>query len=79
MASLLSALLDVLRDPHVRTWLLALVVIVDVLALAAIAFSRWHATKVKVIWAAIVLLLPIAGAIAWLAIGRERRGRGVRR
>jgi hypothetical protein len=30
---------------------------------------------VKVIWAAIVLLLPVVGAIAWLAIGRERRGR----
>jgi hypothetical protein len=68
-------LVDLLRDPANRTWLLALVVIVDLLALAAIAASRWHAPRVKVIWSAIVLLLPVAGAVAWLAIGRERRGR----
>ena len=68
-------LVDLLRDPANRVWLIALVVIVDLLALAAIGASRAHAPKVKVIWSAIVLLLPVAGAVAWLAIGRERRGR----
>ena len=71
----MDALLGFLRDPTVRPWLLALVVLVDVLALLAILTSRAHARQVKVIWTVIVLLLPVAGAVAWLAIGRERRGR----
>lgn len=71
----MRAWLDFLRDPAVRPWLLALVVLVDLLALGAIVASRRHAPKVKAIWAAIVLLLPVVGAVAWLAVGRERRGR----
>ena len=71
----MHAILDFVRDPTVRPWLIALVVLVDALALLAIAASRAHAAKVKVIWAAIVLLLPVFGAVAWLALGRERRGR----
>ena len=55
--------------------LLALVVLVDLLALIAIAASRSHAPKVKLIWAAIVLLMPVGGALAWLALGRAARGR----
>ena len=71
----MGALLAVLRDPANRPWLLALVVVVDLLALLAIRSSRWHAPRVKLIWAVIVLALPVVGAVAWLAIGRERRGR----
>ena len=71
----MPALLAFLHDPGVRPWLIALVVLVDALALLAIAASRAHARKVKVIWAVIVLLLPVVGGVAWLAIGRERRGR----
>lgn len=71
----MGAVLDVLRDPANRPWLVALVVLVDLLALAAIGASRAHAPRVKVIWSVIVLALPVIGAIAWLAIGRERRGR----
>ena len=70
----MTALADLLRDPSTRTWV-ALVAIVDLLAIAAIGASRAHAPKVKVIWSAIVLLLPVLGAVAWLAIGRERRRR----
>ena len=71
----MESLLAFVRDPTVRPWLIALVVLVDALALLAIAASRAHARQVKVIWAAIVLVLPVFGAVAWLAIGRERRGR----
>lgn len=70
---MLDVILRFVRDTW--WWLVALVVLVDGLALWAIAASRWHAPKVKAIWAAIVLLLPVVGAVAWLAIGRERRGR----
>ena len=55
--------------------LLGLVVVVDLLALVAIAASRSHAPKVKLIWAAIVVILPLFGALAWLAVGRAARGR----
>ena len=71
----MDALLAVLEDSATRPWIVALVVLVDLLTLLAIALSRWHAPKVKAIWAGIVLLLPVVGAIAWLAVGRERRGR----
>ena len=66
-----SAVLD---ETTIRA-LLALVVVVDLLALVAIAASRSHAPKVKVIWTAIVLLIPVGGALAWLALGRAARGR----
>lgn len=71
----MATLFAFLRDPAMRPWLIALVVLVDLLALLAIAASRAHARKVKAIWAVIVLLIPVGGALAWLAIGRERRGR----
>ena len=71
----MGALFDFLGDPAVQPWLIALVVLVDLLALIAIAASHAHARQVKLIWAIIVLLLPVGGAVAWLAIGRERRGR----
>ena len=71
----MDALIAALDDPATRPLLVALVVLVDLLALLAIALSRAHAPKVKAIWAAIVLLLPVVGAIGWLAIGRERRRR----
>lgn len=64
---------DWLTDPAVLRGLALLVVTVDLLALVAIAASRAHAARVKLIWAAIVILLPVAGALAWLALGRERR------
>lgn len=70
---MLDLLLRLVRETW--WWLVALVVLVDVLALWAIAASRWHAPKVKAIWAAIVLLLPVLGGVAWLAIGREKRSR----
>lgn len=71
----MGALLAFVRDPTVWPWLVALVGLVDVLALIAIVGSRAHAGKVKGIWAVIVLVLPVFGAVAWLALGRERRGR----
>jgi len=69
------SLLATLLDASTVRALLALVVVVDLLALVAIAASRSHAPKVKVIWAAIVLLVPIIGALGWLALGRAARGR----
>jgi hypothetical protein len=46
------SLLATLLDASTVRALLALVVVVDLLALVAIAASRSHAPKVKVIWAA---------------------------
>jgi hypothetical protein len=71
----MSGLLAFVRDPAVFPLLVALVVLVDLLALLAIVGSHAHARQVKVIWAVIVLLLPVAGAVAWLAVGREKRRR----
>ena len=71
----MSGLLAFVRDPAVFPLLVALVVLVDLLALLAIVGSHAHARQVKVIWAVVVLLLPVVGAVAWLAIGREKRRR----
>jgi hypothetical protein len=56
------------------TWAAVVLVGADVAALTSIWRSRAHAVRAKVIWTTVVALLPVLGAIAWFALGRERRG-----
>ena len=49
--------------------------ILDVAALASIWRGRKHALRAKVIWTILVAILPLFGAIAWFALGREPRPR----
>jgi hypothetical protein len=42
-------------------------------ALKSIWHRAGHSRKVKVIWTAIAVLVPIVGALGWFALGRERR------
>jgi hypothetical protein len=56
------------------TWAAVVLVVADIAALTSIWRSRAFAVRAKVIWTAVVALLPVLGAIAWFALGRERRG-----
>ena len=51
---------------------------IDILALASVWRSRRHSRRAKGVWTAVVCMLPLLGALAWFALGRERR-RGRRR
>ena len=42
-------------------------------ALLSIWLGRHHAPRVKVIWSVLALVVPIAGALAWFVLGRERK------
>jgi hypothetical protein len=55
-------------------WAAVVLVGADVAALASIWRSRAHGVRAQVIWTAVVAALPVLGAIAWFALGRERRG-----
>jgi hypothetical protein len=44
-------------------------------ALLSIWLGRHHATRVKVIWTVLVLVVPIVGALAWFVLGHQRRAR----
>ena len=54
-------------------WGMALMLVLDLAALTSIWKSRKHALKARIIWTAVVALLPLFGAIAWFALGREPR------
>lgn len=57
-----------------RTWpvvLFAAWAISSAAAFLSIWLGRHHAPRVKVIWTVIVVLVPIAGAIAWFMLGRQ--------
>lgn len=51
----------------------AVIVVADVAAFFSIWRSRVHAARSKVIWTALVGLLPVLGAVAWFALGRMPR------
>ncbi|HUF28497.1 MAG TPA: PLD nuclease N-terminal domain-containing protein [Gemmatimonadaceae bacterium] len=55
------------------SWAAVLVLLLDVAALTSIWRSRKHSRKARVIWTIIVAFLPLFGAVAWFALGRERR------
>ena len=50
--------------------------ILDLAALTSIWRGRKHALRAKIIWTIMVAVLPLLGAIAWFALGREPRPRG---
>lgn len=54
-------------------WIGALIIFVDLLALASIWRSTLHSVKAKLVWTLIVAILPILGALAWFPLGREKR------
>jgi hypothetical protein len=51
----------------------AVALAIDLLALASLWRSRKHSLKAKLVWTAIIALLPVLGAAAWVVLGRERR------
>jgi hypothetical protein len=54
----------------VRAGLALAVIVLNVLALVSILGARTAASR-RMAWAAAVLLLPLLGALAWLAAGRR--------
>ena len=47
--------------------------LLDIAALTSIWKGRKHALRAKIIWTIMVALLPLLGAVAWFALGREPR------
>jgi hypothetical protein len=71
IAPLLAIQLHIPPDSLRRAGAIALAI--DLLALASLWRSRKHSTKAKLVWTAIIALLPVLGATAWVVLGRERR------
>lgn len=53
-------------------WIGLTLLLIDLVALATIWLSKRHSTSAKLIWTAMVVFLPVLGALAWVALGRER-------
>ncbi len=53
-------------------WIGLALILIDLVALATIWLSRRHSTSAKLVWTALVVVLPVLGALAWVALGRER-------
>jgi hypothetical protein len=53
----------------------AAAVFLAVAALFSIWLGRLHSQKAKLIWTAIVLVVPILGPLLWMALGREKKRR----
>ena len=56
-----------------RAGLALIVLVLNVLAILSILRSRSTAGR-KLAWTAAVVLLPLVGAVTWLATERRRRG-----
>lgn len=54
-------------------WIGLALILIDLVALATIWFSKRHSTSAKLVWTALVVFLPVLGALAWVALGRERK------
>jgi hypothetical protein len=55
-------------------WAVIVIAVADAGALVSIWRSRAHGGRAKVVWTGLVAVLPLLGAAAWFALGRERRG-----
>ncbi|MHB1224266.1 MAG: PLDc N-terminal domain-containing protein [Gemmatimonadaceae bacterium] len=53
-------------------WIGLTLILIDLVALATIWLSKRHSTSAKLVWTAMVVVLPVLGALAWVALGRER-------
>jgi hypothetical protein len=60
-------------DLDIFTWIGAAWFACAALALTSIWRRRTHSLKARVVWTAIVVLVPVLGAVAWFILGRERR------
>jgi hypothetical protein len=65
--------LSFLRRGDIVSWVVILALAADACALASVWISRGHSRRAKTLWTVVVILLPLIGAAAWLAFGRERR------
>lgn len=54
-------------------WVGLALILIDLAALATIWSSGRHSTSAKLVWTALVVVLPVLGALAWVVLGRERR------
>ena len=54
-------------------WVGLALVLIDLVALAHIWFSKRHSTSAKLVWTALVVVLPVLGALSWAVLGREPR------
>ena len=57
------------------TWIGLALFLLVIMALRSVWRSPKHARKVKIIWSAVVVLLPLVGPLAWFVLGRDRRRR----
>ena len=57
--------------------LLLLIVVLTLMAGALFSLCRtdWAAGGVRTLWFAVIVLLPVAGALAWLAVSQRRTRR----
>lgn len=61
-----------------RNWPLWLFVgwaVLGAIALLSIWLGRQHSPRAKTIWTVLVIVVPIAGALAWFVLGRQRAAR----
>lgn len=56
--------------PYLLLWIIVLVL--DIIALAAILSGRKAAGE-KLLWSVLIILLPIIGLILYYVLGRDRR------
>ncbi len=54
-------------------WIGLVLILIDLVALATIWLSPRHSTKAKLVWTAMVVVLPVLGALSWAVLGREPR------
>lgn len=54
-------------------WFFALWILGAVLALISIWRGRHHSPRAKLVWTIVAIVLPIVGALAWFALGHERK------
>lgn len=53
----------------VRVWFI-LIIIIDVLAILDV-WKRELSSEKRLLWTVVILLLPIAGPLAWYAVSRK--------
>jgi hypothetical protein len=53
-------------------WLFAAWAIGGAAALLSIWLGRHHSPRAKTIWTVLVIAIPVAGALAWFVLGRQR-------
>ncbi len=56
-----------------RTRAGAVILVVSLVALTSVWRSRHHSAKSKWLWTAIVMFLPVLGAVAWFVLARGTR------